>query len=307
MVFTPKQVAIIGPTASGKSGVAIEVAKRYNSIILSVDSLSIYKEIDIASAKPTPKERGDIIHFGIDLIYPNEYFSAKLFANEYERAFDYAKDKKKNLILVGGSSFYLKSLIDGLSILPDFGDSIKCKVESILDKGVEYAYEYLRELDSKYASKIESSDRYRIAKALLINLGSGMEVDRYFKINPPKSKVANEIKIINIDTDRDILRKKIELRTDDMLKSGLVDEVAYLERRYSRDLTAMKAIGIKEVLEYFNGKYSYNQMRDKIITNTARLAKRQVTFNKSQFKDIQNLRLDSVIEYIDRYFCYNNI
>ena len=307
MVFSPKQVAIIGPTASGKSGVAIEVAKRYDSIILSVDSLSLYREIDIASAKPTQEERGGITHFGIDLIYPDDYFSAELFADEYNRALDYAKDKKKSLILVGGSSFYLKALIDGLSKLPDFDDSIKCEVESIMSRGVEYAYMYLKDLDSEYASKIVSSDRYRIEKALLINLGSGMGVGRYFEMNPPQSKVADEIAIINIDTDRDILRERIELRTEKMLEDGLVDEVAYLEKRYSRDLTAMKAIGIREVLDYFDGKYSYNQMRDKIVTNTARLAKRQVTFNKSQFKKVENLRLDRVVEYIDRYFCYNNI
>ena len=303
MVFTPKQIAIIGPTASGKSSIAIEVAKRYDSIILSVDSLSIYKQIDIASAKPTKKERGDIIHFGIDLIYPNEYFSAELFANEYKRALEYAREKKKNLILVGGSSFYLKALIDGLSILPNFDDNIKKRINNIMGRGVEYAYEYLKLLDSNYASKIDSKDRYRIEKALFINLGSGMGVNRYFEKNPPQSKLFDDIAIINIDTNRDTLREKIALRTDKMLDDGLIDEVAYLEKRYSRALNSMKAIGIKEVLDYFDGKYSYNQMRDKIITNTARLAKRQVTFNKSQFKRVDNLKLDKVIEYIDRYFC----
>lgn len=307
MIFTTKQIAIIGPTASGKSAVAIEASKKYDCVILSVDSLSVYKEIDIASAKPTEEERSDIHHFGIDLIYANGYFSAEMFADEYQRALDYCKEKNKHLILVGGSSFYLKSLIDGLSRLPDFDDDVKKEVKDILGKGIEYAYECLKKLDSNYATSIKSSDRYRIEKSLLINLGSGMNVKEYFDKNPPVKKVKDDIPIISIDTEREILRRRIILRTEEMLDSGLIDEVAYLEKRYSRDLTAMKAIGVREVLDYFDGKYSFKQMREKIVTNTARLAKRQNTFNKSQFKTVENTSLDGVMEYIDRYFCYNNV
>ena len=302
MIFTPKQIAIIGPTASGKSAVAIEVSKRYDCAILSVDSLSVYKQIDIASAKPTLKEREDIPHFGIDLIYPDEYFSAELFSLEYQKALDYCKRYKKHLILVGGSSFYLKALIDGLSYLPDFSDNIEKEVKDIMDRGLKYAYEYLYNLDSDYALGIKSSDRYRIEKALLINIGSGMSVSRYFKKYPPVSKVEGNISLVSIETDKEILREKIVSRTDKMIESGLINEAGYLERRYSRDLTSMKAIGIKEVLDYFNGKYDFNQMREKIIINTARLAKRQRVFNKSQFCDIKSRSIDDIMDYIDSHF-----
>ena len=307
MSFMPKQIAIIGPTASGKSAVAIEASKKYDCVILSVDSLSIYKEIDIASAKPTEEERSDISHFGIDLIYADGYFNAEMFSDEYQNALDYCMRNEKHLILVGGSSFYLKSLIEGLSRLPDFDESIKREVKDILSRGTEYAYEYLKKLDYDYALSIERSDRYRIEKSLLINLGSGMNVKEYFDKNPPVAKVEDDIPIICIDTDREILRKRIVLRTEKMIGDGLIDEVAYLEKRYSRDLTAMKAIGVREVLDYFDGKYSLTQMKEKIVTNTARLAKRQNTFNKSQFKMVENSPLDGVMEYIDRYFCYNNV
>ena len=305
-MFEPKQIAIIGATASGKSDVAIKVAKKYNGVILSIDSLSIYKEIDIASAKPSKKERDEILHFGIDLIYPDGYFNAQMFSNEYQKALRYCKDNGKNLILVGGSSFYLKALIDGLSQMPNFDEKIKKEVKDILSRGLDYAYNYLLNLDLDYAKSIAKSDRYRIEKALLINLGSSMSVDEYFKKNPPISKIESDIPIVNIQTNKETLRERIRLRTNKMIEDGLIDEVAYLEKRYSRDLTSMKAIGIREVLDYFDGKYNFDMMRDKIITNTARLAKRQNTFNRSQFRDIKSIELDRVVEVIDGYFCYNN-
>ncbi len=110
-----KELAIIGSTASGKTGLSLDIASKTNSIILSLDSLSVYKEIDIASAKPTKEERGDIIHFGIDEVYPNEQYDVVEFFESYKKAKNYAKEKEKNLIIVGGTGFYLKALVEGLS------------------------------------------------------------------------------------------------------------------------------------------------------------------------------------------------
>jgi tRNA dimethylallyltransferase len=110
-----KEIALIGPTACGKSALAIEIAKECNAFILSLDSLGIYKEIDIASAKPSKKEREEIRHFGIDVLYPNEYFNVAMFFDLYKNAKKEALTKGKNLIITGGSGFYLKAMIEGLS------------------------------------------------------------------------------------------------------------------------------------------------------------------------------------------------
>ena len=162
-----KEVAIIAPTASGKTALSIQLAHKTNSIILSLDSLSVYKEIDIASAKPTLEERDGIVHFGIDRVYPNEKFDVIEFIDEYENAKNYAQKEGKNLIIVGGTSFYLKSLCEGLSKVPTISQKTKEIVSNELIN-ITKSYEYLVSIDKNYMSRIDKNDKYRIEKALEI-------------------------------------------------------------------------------------------------------------------------------------------
>ncbi|WP_456488166.1 tRNA (adenosine(37)-N6)-dimethylallyltransferase MiaA [Caminibacter pacificus] len=262
--------AIIGPTASGKSDLAIKLAKKLGYEILSLDSLSIYKEVDIASAKPSKEELKEVKHYGINEIYPNEKFDVSKFIEIYK------KIPHKNIIIVGGTGFYLKAMIDGISKMPQITEEIRKKAK----RG---DYELLKKIDPLFASKISPSDTYRIQKGLEIYFATDMPPSEYFKKNPPLP-VLPDIKIFEIAVDRGTLRKRIEKRTEKMFDSGLIDEVAYLEAKYKdRRLPTLKAIGVKEVLDYFNGVYDKQQLKQKIITNTARLAKRQQTFNKTQF------------------------
>ncbi len=264
--------ALIGPTASGKSDLAINLAKKLNYEILSLDSLSIYKEIDIASAKPSKKELSEVKHYGIDEIYPNEKFDVMKFIEIYK------KIPHKNIIIVGGSSFYLKAMIEGISKMPPISEDIK-KEAKRLD------YEFLKKIDPIYASKISSNDTYRIQRGIEIYLATNLPPTKYFKKNPP-IPIIPDIPIFEIEIDRVKLKERIKLRTQKMFKSGLIDEVAYLEKKYrDRRLPSLKAIGIKEVLDYFNGKYNKKELFEKIVTNTSRLAKRQQIFNKTQFKN----------------------
>ncbi|WP_281951995.1 tRNA (adenosine(37)-N6)-dimethylallyltransferase MiaA [Nitrosophilus kaiyonis] len=276
-----KEIAIIGPTASGKSDLAIEVAKECNAIILSLDSLSIYKEIDIVSAKPSKDELKQIKHFGINEIYPNEHFSVDIFIKIYKKAKEYAKKYGKNLIIVGGSSFYLKTLIEGISPLPNISQEIKEKVKYIL-KDLKSAYELLKDIDEKFAKKISSYDKYRIQKALEIYFSTNLPPSIYFIKNPKKPIIKN-LDIYEIGIDRDKLKENILKRTKKMLDLGLIDEIAYLEKKYGRDLNPMKAIGIKETLFYLDGFIDKDELIKKISLNTYHLAKRQITFNKTQF------------------------
>lgn len=269
-----KQIAIIGSTASGKTSLALDIAKKTDSIILSLDSLSVYKQIDIASAKPTVQERGDIIHFGIDEVYANETFDVIQFIDCYQRAKKFAQNNKKNLIIVGGTGFYLKALVEGIST----GIDTKNK----LDIPKEEAYDILYNLDKEYMEKIAPNDTYRIEKAYSIYTQSGMTPTQFFKKNK-KIPIIENLQIFEIVWQRDDLRKRIALRTKQMLEDKLIDEVIFLEKTYTREPNCMSAIGIIETLEYLDGKLTKKELEEKILTNTGKLAKRQNTFNKSQF------------------------
>ena len=275
-------IAIVGPTASGKSNLSLELAQKLNGVILSVDSLAVYKEIDIASAKPSSEELKLVQHFGVNELYPNEKFSVIEFLNYFKSAKAYAKEHGKRLIIVGGSSFYLKVLTDGISQLPKIEAQTKAKVAELM-QNLQEAYSFLKSVDSPYAKGIKSSDRYRIEKVLEIYFATNMPPSQYFKAYPPKP-IESNLPIYEIAIEREALRERIKLRTKKMFQMGLIDEVAYLEKKYTRAPQSMGAIGIKEVLDYFDGIYSRDELENKIAINTARLAKRQVTFNKSQLK-----------------------
>ena len=177
---TFKQLALIGPTASGKTALSIKIAKQMNAYILSLDSLSIYKEIDIVSAKPTPEERAGIIHFGIDYLYPDESFDVTTFIKLYHDVHIQCLKDEKNLVIVGGTSFYLKMLIEGISELPAISNDTKEKTKSYLQE-LQKTYEWLFSLDKQYMSKLESNDPYRIEKALNIYLETGLTPTQYLK------------------------------------------------------------------------------------------------------------------------------
>lgn len=175
-----KQIALLGPTASGKTALSIKLAKKYDCIVLSLDSLSVYKEIDIASAKPTKKERDGIIHFGIDEIKVDEEFNVVIFFELYKKAKEYALKNNKNLIIVGGTGFYLKAMMDGLSQKPEITLEINEKVQETL-QDLHVAYKLLEKIDHEYANKISSNDSYRIEKWLEIYYASGLSSSEYFE------------------------------------------------------------------------------------------------------------------------------
>jgi len=277
--------AIIGPTASGKSDLAIKLAKKLNYEILSLDSLSIYKEIDIASAKPSKEELKEVKHYGIDEIYPNEKFDVIKFIEIYK------KIPHKNIIIVGGTGFYLKAMLDGISQMPEISEEIKKEAKKL-------NYNFLEKIDKEFANKISPNDTYRIQKGLQIYLATNLPPTKYFQQNPPQ-KILPQIPIFEIAVNRNILRERIKLRTKKMFEKGLIDEIAFLEYKYrDRRLPALKAIGVKEVLDYFNGVYDKEKLFEKIVTNTARLAKRQQIFNKTQFPQKISAPLEKVEEII---------
>ena len=280
-----QQLALIGPTASGKTALSIKLAQKMNAHILSLDSLSIYKEIDIVSAKPTLEERADIKHYGLDHLYPNEDFDVTTFIRLYHEVYTLCQKEDKNLVIVGGTSFYLKMLLEGISDVPNISEKTKEEASKHLTD-LPLTYEWLYSLDPTYMSNIASNDAYRIEKSLNLYLETSLTPTVYFKRFPPKPTITDTLPIYQIDIDRTVLRERISLRTQLMVNDGLIDEICMLESKYSRQPNAMKAIGIKETLAYLDGIYDKKMLLEKISTNTARLAKRQTTFNNSQFDNV---------------------
>lgn len=295
-----KQIAILGSTASGKTALSIFLAKKHNCIILSLDSLSVYKEINIASAKPSKQEQDGILHFGIDEIYPNESFSVVLFFEIYKKAQEFAKKNNKNLIIVGGTSFYLKAMMSSFSKKPIIKEEIIKEVQDLL-LDINKTYEFIEKQDPKFALKISKNDKYRIEKWLELYLSTKQIPSVFLQENQQKPIIKN-IKIFEIITEKQTLEKRIKQRTSQMLKQGLIDEVFMLEKKYTRAIKPLSAIGLKETLEYFDAKINLKELEEKISQNTIYLAKRQKTFNKTQFLSTSKASLEDLKMQISSFY-----
>jgi len=298
-----KELAIIGPTASGKSDLALRLARECGGIILSIDSLSVYRGIDIASAKPSRDELALVPHYGIDVLDPDAAFGVTLFFDCYREAREAALRSGRHLIIVGGTSFYLKSLITGLSPAPEIGEATRERADALL-RDQAAAYALLRDADAVYMSQIEPTDRYRTEKMLHLYLETGQTPTEWFAAHPPVPVVEAPLGVYEIAVERAVLRERIALRTQKMVDAGLIDEVARLEQRYGRAPNSMKAIGIIEVLEYFDGLVAREQMMENIITHTAQLAKRQQTFNRNQFVEKRVLEPEALFEDAAAYLSH---
>jgi len=276
-----QELAIIGPTASGKSKLAIKKAQQIDAYILSVDSLSVYKDIDIISAKPSLEDLKKVKHFGINVVYANEHFNAGNFIKIYEDTRKICQKDNKNLVIVGGSSFYLKALLDGLFDEPQYSKESIAKTNNLL-KNLSSAHQFLQTIDKELAQKIAPNDKYRIQKALLLYFHTNQKPSLYRQAHQQKKQ--KHIKILKLNPPKEELRQRIYLRTQKMIKNGAIDEVASLEHKYGRNQKPFNSIGIREIFEFLDGRIkSKDELIEKISLHTIQLAKRQRVFNKTQF------------------------
>ncbi|MCR4942846.1 MAG: tRNA (adenosine(37)-N6)-dimethylallyltransferase MiaA [Campylobacter sp.] len=266
-----KQLAIIGTTASGKSALALELASKFDAVILSLDSLAIYKYIDIASAKPSKDELSRVKHFGIDVIEPNEDFSVGRFFEIYKNAKQFAQNRP--LIITGGSGFYLKAMLSGLS--PDVP---KCETPSN-----DEIFALAKQIDEEFIQKVSQNDTYRLEKWYQIYKFCASKPSLWLRQNTSVPLI-KELDIYEILWDKEILRERIKERTKQMLNAGLLDEAKWLFEHYGTEQKAFLSIGLKECAQFFRGDIKdENELFELISTHTAQLAKRQRTFNRSQF------------------------
>lgn len=292
--------ALIGASGSGKSALGLELAARYDGEIFSLDSLSIYRHIDIASAKPSKDELAQITHYGINELEPDEPCNVMTFWQSLESAMSQARTKrKKTLFIVGGSSFYLKSMIDGLSPMPQLPQEILSEVRHRV-RAIENPYAYLCRIDTAYAHTLKHTDTYRIHKALEVYFATDTTPSAYFATHPRRRLEALEnVPILVLDVPRATLREQIARRTHAMIDRGLLDEVRFLRDSYAPSSQSFKAIGIKESLAFLaTGSDDIATLCELISTHTAQLAKRQSTFNRTQFRNALVLDSKQIREYV---------
>ena len=304
-------IIILGPTASGKTDISINLAKRLNTEVINADCMQIYKELTIGTAKATPEEQDGVKHHLLDFVDPTSEFSVTDYKEKAMPIITDLISQNKIPVIVGGTGFYVQSLLTNY----DYGNSFKSEElraelnQLAEEKGKTAVHDILKSIDIESANKIHENDLKRVIRAIEIYKLSGTKKSEIN--NTMQTDMQNPIKplIIVLDRDREELYNRINLRVDLMNKAGLIDEVKMLVKKYnlSIDNQSMQGIGYKEVLEYLDGQISLEECLDKIKINTRHYAKRQLTWFKHQVDGIwinlskinKNEAVDQIISYLN--------
>lgn len=282
-----KVIVICGPTASGKTALSIELAKRINGEVVSADSMQIYDEMSIGTAKPDEEEMQGIKHYLIGNVSPTTRYSVSDYKSDAMNAIEEIINKNKMPIVVGGTGLYVNSLIYGIDY-PEVKTDLEYReeLEKIAKKeGLKHLYEKAMQIDPEAAKNISENDKKRIIRILEIYKETG-KTKTQLEIESRKNGVPYDYRVFAINMPREILYDRINRRVDIMIERGLIDEVKQLYEKYGEEIrTAVQGIGYKEVIDYLNGVYSKEEMVEKIKMETRRYAKRQLTW----FRKIQDI------------------
>lgn len=290
---------LTGPTAVGKTKLSIELAKRMDAEIISCDSSQIYRYMDIGSAKVTKEEMEGIVHHLIDVVDPDEDFSVSDFKERATICIRDIHSRGKKVIVTGGTGLYINSLVYDM----DFGKSdsdekLRAELTNLLENnGKEFMHDILKELDPEAAKRIHPNNAVRVIRAIEVcKLGGKMgDFSKDLKKNEEFDPT-----IVVLNRDRQVLYDRINLRVDIMFDNGLLKEVqSLMDKGYTKEMTSMKAIGYKEVIDYFDGVYSLEEAREKIQHGSRRYAKRQITWFK-RYEDALWIDLDTVVDLDDQ-------
>ena len=283
----PTVYVIGGPTASGKSKLAVELAKKINGEIISADSMQIYKDMNIGTAKITNQEMQGIKHYLIDFISPEQRYSVSSFKKDAEDAIEKILSNGKTPIIVGGTGLYIDSLIYGIEFQDEKIDTkYREKLNKIAEiEGLEKLYKKAQKIDPEAMAKISANDKKRIIRVLEIYHKTGKTKTEQEK-KSRKNEVKYNYKVFAITIPREKLYERINKRVDQMLEQGLIEEVEKILEKYSYFPTAMQGLGYKEVIEYLENKITKEEMIEKIKKETRHYAKRQITWFKKNKETI---------------------
>lgn len=268
-------IAIVGPTGVGKTELGFKIALRSGASIVSCDARQVYRFMDIGTAKPDKEIRSMVPHYMIDVVNPDERYTA----------YDYAMDGRKVIeklerpLIVGGSGLYLRALVDGLFSLPKIDSGVR---KALSLKRTEELYGELIRVDKKSAERLHPNDRVRIMRAVEVYEATGMSISLWRK----KKEPANfRIEYLGVNMDREKLCRRIEERVDSMIAHNLVDEVKFLVDSYSEAIIPLSSIGYSEIISYLKGDINLTEAMNLIKRNAKKYAKRQLTW----FQNIKNI------------------
>lgn len=285
-----KVIVICGPTASGKTKLSIELAKRINGEIVSGDSMQIYQEMNIGTAKPTQEEMQGIKHYLLDFVSPEDRYSVADYKKDAKNAIKEIIKKGKTPIIVGGTGLYIDSLIYEIEYPNiEFDEEYRQKLEErVQNEGLEKLYEEAGEIDPLAIQKISQNDEKRILRILEIYHATGKTKTEQ-EIESRKNPIEYDYHVYALKWDREILYDRINKRVDLMLEQGLIEEVKEIIKKHKKFPTAMQGLGYKEVVEFLRGETTEEEMIEKIKMETRRYAKRQMTWFR---KNKQTVWLD---------------
>ena len=287
----PKVVVICGPTASGKTALSIELAKKINGEIISCDSMQIYKDMNVGTAKPTKEEMQGIKHYLVDYVLPTKRYSVADYKRDAEKSIKKILEKGKVPIIVGGTGLYVDSLIYNIEY-PEikFDEQYREKLEKeVEEKGLENLYKEAKKIDPIAVEKISKTDKKRLLRILEIYHATGKTKTEQ-EIISRRNEPEYDYKVYALLWDREKLYDRINLRVDLMIKQGLIEEVKSILDKYNTFPTAMQGLGYKEVVQYLNGELTKEEMIEKVKQETRRYAKRQMTWFR---KNKQTVWLDA--------------
>ena len=291
-----KVIVICGPTASGKTALSIELAKKINGEIVSCDSMQIYKEMNIGTAKPTKEETQGIKHYMIDIISPDERYSVADYKKQAKESIKEILSKGKVPIVVGGTGLYVDSLIYEIDYPEiEFDEKYREELEQeVEERGLEALYEKAKEIDEEAIKKISLNDKKRILRILEIYHATGKNKTEQEK-ESRKTPVEFDYKVFALNMDREKLYERINKRVDLMIENGLIEEVENIYKKYNKFPTAMQGLGYKEVVQYLEKRLTKEEMIEKIKQETRKFAKRQLTWFRKNKETIW-LNADDTIQ-----------
>ena len=295
-----KVIVICGPTASGKTALSIELAKKINGEIVSADSMQIYKDMDIGTAKPTVEEMQGIEHYLIDFVPPDDRYSVADYKIDAKKAIKKILEKGKTPIIVGGTGLYVDSLIYEIEYPNiEFDENYRKELEEQVEKqGLDKLYEQAKKIDPQAIEKISKNDKKRILRVLEIYHATGKTKTEQ-EVESRKKEVEYDYKVFALNWDREKLYERINKRVDIMIEQGLIKEVKQISKKYNKFPTAMQGLGYKEVVEYLEGNCTKEEMIEKIKKETRHYAKRQLTWFRKNSQTIWLNGQDDIQKNID--------
>ncbi|MCK6650234.1 MAG: tRNA (adenosine(37)-N6)-dimethylallyltransferase MiaA [Bacteroidia bacterium] len=298
MKHTPTLLVIAGPTAIGKTALSIQLAKHFNTSILSADSRQFFKEMSIGTAKPTQEEMQGITHYFIDSHSISEDFNVGKYETDAIQLLEKLFKEKDLVLLVGGSGLYVDAICNGLDELPEANENIRKQLEETYQtQGITALQEQLKELDPDYYAQVDLNNPQRLLRALEVCLSTGKPYSKQ-RTGVKKERNFKCIKI-GLNTDREELYERINQRVDIMMQQGLLEEVKKLI--HFKNKNALQTVGYKELFDHLEGEISLNEAIELIKQHTRNFAKRQLTWFRrdEQIRWFEPKQLDDIISYVE--------